>query len=190
MTIQVTERSRLRISATFDFFPPPQIHRRKSRLMTHYDSFGHASAGLNSYPIDRCIISINVFTMSVATWKRELALKFTSLTSAKNVSSLDTVNDVEVHWHTDERVAWLVVVGLFAYALVVLKEFVFGVKAPKVGRRSFWEPRWLIGLRFARNSAPMVLEGYHKVSISHHFKLSVTGGINRLSETTETNSNA
>jgi hypothetical protein len=117
--------------------------------------------------------------MSAATWKTQVALKFTSLTSAKNVTSFDAINDSEVHRHTDQRIAWLVGLSLFAYALVVLKEFVFGVKAPKVGRRSFWEPRWLIGLRFARNSAPMVLEGYQKVSISHH--LSMTSGMDRLS---------
>lgn len=117
--------------------------------------------------------------MSVATWKTELALKFTSLTSAQNVSLLDAVNDSETHWNTNHRIAWLVGIGVLAYTFVVLNEFIFGVKAPKVGRRSFWEPRWLVGLRFARNSAPMVLEGYHKVSISR--LLFVSGGMNRQS---------
>ncbi|KAK2596416.1 hypothetical protein N8I77_013307 [Diaporthe amygdali] len=108
--------------------------------------------------------------MSVATWKTELALKFTSLTSAQNVSLLDAVNDSETHWNTNHRIAWLVGIGVLAYTFVVLNEFIFGVKAPKVGRRSFWEPRWLVGLRFARNSAPMVLEGYHKFK-GHMFKV-------------------
>ncbi|EXL39546.1 hypothetical protein FOCG_17858 [Fusarium oxysporum f. sp. radicis-lycopersici 26381] len=45
---------------------------------------------------------------------------------------------------------------------MVLNALIFDIKAPKVGYRRFWEPRWLVGLRFARNSAPMVSEGYHK----------------------------
>jgi hypothetical protein len=116
--------------------------------------------------------------MSAATWKTELALKFPSFTSAKN-SSLDSFDDAQAywHWHANQRVAWLIGAGLFAYGLLVLKEFIFGIKAPKVGRRYFWEPRLLIGLRFARNSAPMVLEGYHKVRISHGLQL--TGGTKR-----------
>ena len=39
------------------------------------------------------------------------------------------------------------------------KEF----KAPFVGYRSFWEPRLVVGLRFATGALSQVTEGYQKV---------------------------
>lgn len=57
-------------------------------------------------------------------------------------------------------------VTLFALHVVNwLRIFIFDVKAPIVGYRSFLEPGWPVGLRFSRRSGPMVREGYHKVSI-------------------------
>lgn len=35
---------------------------------------------------------------------------------------------------------------------------------PVVGHRTFWEPKWLVRLRFIRGSRSMIKEGYDKVS--------------------------
>lgn len=106
--------------------------------------------------------------MSIAVLYTELAHRYASLTSDKYMSLLKGVEMSRIHWDINHRIAWLAGIGVLLYALLTgLNALIFvGVKAPKVGRRSFWEPRWLIGLRFARDSAPMVLEGYNKVSSS------------------------
>lgn len=101
--------------------------------------------------------------MENITLKPDVPQTYLSLTLDKYGSLLKTVSQLDTSHRL--QIAWLAGGVLFAYVLVVLKTFVFGLKAPEVGRRSFWEPRWLVGLRFARNSAPMVLEGYHKVCV-------------------------
>lgn len=91
--------------------------------------------------------------MDNTTWATELSHKY--------VSHLEPF----AQWHAEHGIAWsLGAVLIFTYAITALNAFFFGIKAPKVGPRSFWEPRWLVGMRFAQNSAPMVLEGYRKVS--------------------------
>ena len=37
------------------------------------------------------------------------------------------------------------------------------VKAPWVGYRSFWEPTFVLRLRFVQGALPIVLDGYNKV---------------------------
>ncbi|KAI0389232.1 cytochrome P450 monooxygenase [Xylariaceae sp. FL0594] len=48
------------------------------------------------------------------------------------------------------------------YVYNTISSLFFGVKAPYVGHRSFFEPAWLVGLRFVRGSGPMIKEGYRK----------------------------
>lgn len=39
-----------------------------------------------------------------------------------------------------------------------------GVEAEVVGYQHFWEPGWLLGLRFVRDSSDIIRDGYRKVS--------------------------
>ncbi|KAI1454028.1 cytochrome P450 monooxygenase [Annulohypoxylon moriforme] len=48
------------------------------------------------------------------------------------------------------------------YVFSILKSTLFGVKAPYIGHRSYFEPAWVVGLRFVRGSGPMIKEGYQK----------------------------
>ncbi|OJJ05782.1 hypothetical protein ASPVEDRAFT_153946 [Aspergillus versicolor CBS 583.65] len=69
---------------------------------------------------------------------------------------LDKYNDLQ------GRITLLAVTFFTVYVANWLRVFIFDVKAPIVGYRSFLEPGWLVGLRFSRRSGPMVREGYHK----------------------------
>lgn len=46
----------------------------------------------------------------------------------------------------------------------ILNSFLFGVKAPFVGYRSFFEPTWLLRLRFVWSGPSIINEGYRLVS--------------------------
>ncbi|KAI1470986.1 cytochrome P450 [Daldinia caldariorum] len=53
--------------------------------------------------------------------------------------------------------------GIFgAYVLSILHFYLRGSNAPLVGRRFFFEPEWLVGVRFIHNSAQMIQYGYDK----------------------------
>ena len=39
-------------------------------------------------------------------------------------------------------------------------------KGPMIGRRHFWEPAFVVGMRFARNSRGVLNEGYQRVRLS------------------------
>ena len=49
------------------------------------------------------------------------------------------------------------------YIVDAIRHAIFSVKAPVIGYKHFWEPGWVVGLRFAKGSGPMVREGYAKV---------------------------
>jgi len=49
------------------------------------------------------------------------------------------------------------------YIIDAIQQAIFSVKAPVVGYKHFWEPGWVVGMRFAKASGPMVREGYAKV---------------------------
>lgn len=82
---------------------------------------------------------------------------------------------------TGEQIAWFderqheiykglgitIVLGYLFKSLVV---YLLGFKAPIVGYRHWWEPGWLVGLRFGFNATPMAREGYAKFKNSY-FKL-------------------
>ncbi|KAJ8125945.1 hypothetical protein O1611_g7693 [Lasiodiplodia mahajangana] len=52
----------------------------------------------------------------------------------------------------------------------LLRATFFEVRAPYVGHRSYFEPAWLVGLRFVRGSGPMIKDGYRKYK-SQMFKI-------------------
>ncbi|OJJ39637.1 hypothetical protein ASPWEDRAFT_49568 [Aspergillus wentii DTO 134E9] len=58
----------------------------------------------------------------------------------------------------------VVFLGLWSlwYLFTTLHASVTGVKAPFVGYRGFWEPTWLLRLRFIRGSRGILAEGYAK----------------------------
>ena len=71
-------------------------------------------------------------------------------------------------FHTIERTSlvFLVCSGLFllSYLRSVLEGAFPNVKAPVVGHRSIFEPKWLVRLRYVRGSREILSEGYSKVS--------------------------
>lgn len=77
--------------------------------------------------------------------------------------TLDEYND------SQGRITVLAVTLFALHVVNWLRIFIFDVKAPIVGYRSFLEPGWLVGLRFSRRSGPMVREGYHKVYPVLHY---------------------
>ncbi|KAI0099189.1 cytochrome P450 [Nemania sp. FL0031] len=69
------------------------------------------------------------------------------------------------------EVITILFVGLISLSIFnVLKVALFEVKAPYVGHRSYFEPAWLVGLRFVRGSGSMIKDGYRKYK-SQMFKI-------------------
>ena len=71
-------------------------------------------------------------------------------------------------FHTIERTSLVVLIcsGLFLLSCLrsVLEGAFSSVKAPVVGHRSIFEPKWLVRLRYVRGSREILREGYGKVS--------------------------
>lgn len=89
-------------------------------------------------------------------------------TVEKPVSFVANAVTTLVDWghQEDSKTVVLVVTGISLvvfYLLDAIRARLFEFKAPVVGYRSWLEPGWLVGLRFARASAPMLREGYQKV---------------------------
>ncbi|CAE7033952.1 hypothetical protein PTNB85_03764 [Pyrenophora teres f. teres] len=53
-------------------------------------------------------------------------------------------------------------IALLSYVLNAVLQWHHSIKAPVAGRRHFWEPAWVTGLRFARNSSTILRDGYEK----------------------------
>lgn len=53
--------------------------------------------------------------------------------------------------------------GILCYALAVFQSRRPPVRAPFVGRRRWWEPTFLVRLRFVRGSVGIIAEGYRNV---------------------------
>ena len=70
-------------------------------------------------------------------------------------------------FHTIERPSLVVLIcsGLFLLSCLrsVLEGAFPSVKAPVVGHRSIFEPKWLVRLRYVRGSREILSEGYDKV---------------------------
>jgi hypothetical protein len=87
-------------------------------------------------------------------------------TIEKPVSFFEGAMPSQIDWDSGRQVIIILATGMLVvvfYVLDAIRAFIFDVKAPVVGYRSSWEPGWLVGLRFARSSAPMLREGYQKV---------------------------
>lgn len=69
----------------------------------------------------------------------------------------------EIEWNSRHCFALFIVAILSLHLLRTFKESLFGVKAPMVGYRSFFEPKWLLRLRFVRGSMSIIRGGYSKV---------------------------
>nr|UOW59926.1 SonD [Paraconiothyrium archidendri] len=84
----------------------------------------------------------------------------------KPTSFLGTVaHHVEVDWDNGRQFL-LLGTGLLVAAFYIIdaaRQAIFSVKAPVIGYKHWWEPGWVIGMRFAKASGPMVREGYTKV---------------------------
>ena len=74
-------------------------------------------------------------------------------------------------FHISERTSLVVLIcsGLFLLSCLrsVLEGVFSSVKAPVVGHRSVFEPKWLVRLRYVRGSRKILSEGYGKVSEVH-----------------------
>ncbi|KAM5449476.1 putative ent-kaurene monooxygenase [Microsporum audouinii] len=68
----------------------------------------------------------------------------------------------EIEWKSRQGVILFIVVIFSLHFLKTLKERLFGIKAPVVGYRSFFEPGWLLRLRFVRGSTSIIRGGYEK----------------------------
>ncbi|EGD92135.2 hypothetical protein H112_00209 [Trichophyton rubrum D6] len=77
----------------------------------------------------------------------------------------------EIEWNGRQGFALFIVAILSLHLFNVFKESLFGVKAPMVGYRSFFEPKWLLRLRFVRGSMSIIRGGYSKYKDSM-FKIS------------------
>ncbi|EFE32723.1 cytochrome P450 monooxygenase, putative [Trichophyton benhamiae CBS 112371] len=77
----------------------------------------------------------------------------------------------EIEWNGRQGFALVIVAILSLHLFNVFKESLFGVKAPMVGYRSFFEPKWLLRLRFVRGSMSIIRGGYSKYKDSM-FKIS------------------
>lgn len=85
-----------------------------------------------------------------------------STSSEKSVITLPSIPELN-----NQQAISLAFLAIFSiYSLKIVKNSLFSVKAPYVGHRSFFEPAWLIGLRFVRGSEPMINEGYQKAASS------------------------
>lgn len=70
----------------------------------------------------------------------------------------------DIEWD-GRRLTLVVFTGLCAIQISrFLYSVIFGVKATTVGYRSWFEPGWLVGLRFVTESGFMITDGYRKVS--------------------------
>ena len=57
----------------------------------------------------------------------------------------------------------LVMLGLYSTCLLTLVQSrIHEVKPPLIGRRYLYEPRWVFGFRFMRNSSLIIQSGYEK----------------------------
>jgi hypothetical protein len=82
------------------------------------------------------------------------------------MSFLESVAHTELDWDNGRQIILLLGAGLLVvafYVVNVIRHAIFSVKAPVVGYKHFWEPGWVVGMRFAKASGPMVREGYTKV---------------------------
>lgn len=84
----------------------------------------------------------------------------------------------DIEWDS-RRLTLVVFTGLCAIQIArFLYSVVFGIKATTVGYRSWFEPGWLVGLRFVTESGSMITDGYRKVSSpfppSSHLSISLT----------------
>ena len=82
------------------------------------------------------------------------------------MSFLKSVAHAEVDWDNSRQIIFLLGIGLLLvafYIVGVIRHTIFSVKAPVIGYKHFWEPGWVVGMRFAKASGPMVREGYAKV---------------------------
>lgn len=67
--------------------------------------------------------------------------------------------------HSRALVLWTLAAVLAAYLLQSIAQNSNTVKAPYVGFRSWFEPKLLVGLRFATGALSQVTEGYEKVRL-------------------------
>ena len=76
--------------------------------------------------------------------------------------------EFSVNFHTIERTSLVVLICSSLFFLSWLRSVLDGafssVKAPVVGHRSIFEPKWLVRLRYVRGSREILSEGYGKVS--------------------------
>lgn len=86
-------------------------------------------------------------------------------TIEKPVSFFKAVRTSHIDWDNGRQgiILGTGILVVVYYVLDAIRAFIFEVKAPVVGYRSFWEPGWLVGLRFSRGSGPMLREGYQKI---------------------------
>ena len=71
---------------------------------------------------------------------------------------------------TEPAVSWLwalVSVYFISYVYSVLSVRLWGFKAPLVGTKSMFEPRFVGNLRFFQDASSVINEGYNKVGESH-----------------------
>lgn len=54
-------------------------------------------------------------------------------------------------------------ITVFYYIVNSIIRSFTGIKAPVIGYRYFFEPAWIVGVRFGRGAGPMIREGYSKV---------------------------
>lgn len=60
--------------------------------------------------------------------------------------------------------SFVIVPTICIYLVYALRTNRTKLGLPVVGHRTFWEPKWLVRLRFIRGSRSMIKEGYEKVS--------------------------
>lgn len=60
--------------------------------------------------------------------------------------------------------SFFIVPAICIYLVYALRTNCTKLGLPVVGHRAFWEPKWLVRLRFIRGSRSMIKEGYEKVS--------------------------
>lgn len=81
-------------------------------------------------------------------------------------SPLQCLNHIKLDPASQDRSQiYLVLLGVLA-AVYLIQDWIASskaFKAPFVGFRSKWEPKWLVGLRFSQGAFAQVNEGYQRV---------------------------
>ncbi|KAI1337314.1 cytochrome P450 [Xylariaceae sp. FL0016] len=84
----------------------------------------------------------------------------------ENATSEALARSASLCWTNQPSVLHVTLGVIFIYACKILFSGNDKIRAPVVGYRAWWEPGWLVGLRFFRNSVDMVNEGYQKYNAS------------------------